>query len=124
MFFSKLVEKRVNLFWSEKMAKRHKKNDKSQSKLQDFIIVAFAKDMEQARDYEALLKNNDIPAAIREQNEQSTNTKGIAVMVPEDFLDEAHVVIESQDAYDDFYDSALEDEAEDDFDSALFEDDL
>jgi len=106
------------------MAKRPKKPDKSQSKLQDFIIVAFAKDMEQARDYEALLKNNDIPATTREQDEQSTNTKGIAVMVPEDFLDEAHVVIESQDAYDDFYDSALEDEAEDDFDSALFEDDL
>ena len=52
------------------------------------------------------------------------STKGIAVMVPEDSLDEAHVVIESQDAYDDFYDLALEDEEDNDFDSGLFEDEL
>jgi len=45
-------------------------------------------------------------------------------MVPEEFLDEAHVVIESQDAYDDFYDLALEDEEETDFDSDLFEEDF
>jgi len=35
------------------------------------------------------------------------------------------VVIESQDAYDDFYDFALEeDETDDDFDSDLFEDEF
>jgi hypothetical protein len=43
-------------------------------------------------------------------------------MVPEDFLDEAHVVIESQDAYDDFYDFTLEEENEEDFDTDIFED--
>ena len=42
-------------------------------------------------------------------------------MVPEDFLDEAHVIIESQNAYDDFYDFAIEDE---DFASDLFEDEF
>ena len=52
------------------------------------------------------------------------DSKAIAVMVPEDSLDEAHVVIESQDAYDDFYDFALEEEIDDDFDSDLFEDDF
>ena len=106
------------------MAKRTPKAQKSQPELQEFVVVTFAKDLEQARDYETLLKTNDIPAIIKEQDEQSTNAKGIAVMVPEDFLDEAHVIIESQDAYDDFYDFSLEDEDNDDFDSDLFEDEF
>jgi len=106
------------------MAKRPKKTEKSQDKLQDFVIVAFADDWEQAKDREALLRSSDIPAVVRQQDEEATNTKGIAIMVPEEFLDEAHVVIESQDAYDDFYDIALEDEDETDFGSDLFEDDL
>ncbi len=106
------------------MTKRPKKTQKSQSELQDFVVVTFAMDIEQAKDYETLLKNDDIPAVIKEQNEEPMSTKGIAVMVPEDFLDEAHVVVESQNAYDDFYDLALEDEEDNDFDSDLFEDEL
>ena len=106
------------------MTRRPKKTQKSQAKLQDFVIVTFAESLEQAKDYETLLKNNDIPAMIREQHEQSASDKSIAVVVPEDFLDEAHVVIESQDAYDDFYDFALEDEDNADLDSDLFEDDF
>jgi hypothetical protein len=106
------------------MAKRSKKTQKSQAKVKDFVVVTFAEDLEQAREYETLLKTNDIPAIITEQNEQEISNKCIAIMVPEDFLDEAHVVIESQDAYDDFYDFALEDENEEDFDSDIFEDDL
>jgi len=108
------------------MVKRSQKNHKSQAKVKDFVVVTFVEDLEQARDYETLLKTNDIPALINEQDEPSTSVKVIAVMVPEDFLDEAHVVIESQDAYDDFYDFALEDEEEeeDDFGADLFEDDL
>jgi hypothetical protein len=106
------------------MPKRPKKTQKSQAKVQDFVIVGFAEDMEQAKDREALLRNNDIPAIVKEQDEESTDTKGIAIMVPEESLDEAHVVIESQDAYDDFYDLALEDQEEADFDSDLFEDDF
>ena len=106
------------------MARRPKKTQKSQAKLQDFVIVTFAEDLEQAKEREALLRNNDIPAIVRQQEEESPDAKGIAIMVPEEFLDEAHVVIESQDAYDDFYDLALDDEEEADFDSDLFEDDF
>jgi hypothetical protein len=108
------------------MRKRSKKNQKSQAKLKDFVVVTFAEDLEQAREYETLLRVNDIPATVREQVDQSLGTTSIAVMVPEDCLDEAHVVIESQDAYDDFYDFALEDENETevDFDSGFMEDDL
>jgi hypothetical protein len=106
------------------MAKRSQKTQKSGAKPQEFAIVTFAKDMEEAKNYETLLKTNDIPAIIKEQNKASINAKSIAVMVPEDFLDEAHVIIESQDAYDDFYDFAFEEDNEDDLDSDLFEDDF
>ena len=46
-------------------------------------------------------------------------------MVPEEYLDEAHVIIESQDAYDDYYDFASE-ETEDvsDPDGPFFEDEF
>ena len=107
------------------MAKHRKKIRKSQAKLQELATVAFTEDAELARDYETLLKNNDIPVIIKQEDQsEQGGGKGIAVMVPEDFLDEAHVIIESQDAYDDFYDFALEEEEEDDFDSDPFEDKL
>jgi len=107
------------------MAKHRKRTRKSQAKLQELATVAFTEDAELARDYETLLKSNDIPVIIKEQDQsEQGGVKGIAVMVPEDFLDEAHVIIESQDAYDDFYDFALEGEDEDDLDSDLFEDEL
>ena len=106
------------------MAKRSKKGHKSQAKLEGFVVVAFAEDMEQAREFKALLEANDIPTTMSEQDEQSVAANEIAVMVPEDFLDEAHVIIESQHAYDDFYDFALEDEGDSDFDDDdFFEDD-
>jgi hypothetical protein len=104
------------------MAKRPQKSRKSSQTAPELIAVTFAEDMEQAREYETLLEANGIPATIKERGEESADTKGIAIMVPEDYLDEAHVVIESQDAYDDFYDFALEDEDENDFDSDFFED--
>ena len=106
------------------MVKRSQKTQKTQTNLQKFVAIAFAEDLEQAKDYEALLKINDIPTVIKEQGKSPTNAKSIAVMVHEDFLDEAHVVIEHQDAYDDFYDFALEDEDDSDFDNDLFDDDF
>lgn len=105
------------------MAKRSPKAQKSETKTQEFVVVTFTADLEQAKDYEILLKSNDIPAVIKEQNEQQGDTKNVAVMVPEDFLDEAHVVIESQDAYEDFYDFT-EDEDDNDFDNDLLDDDF
>ncbi|MHC4148026.1 MAG: putative signal transducing protein [Planctomycetota bacterium] len=106
------------------MAKRRPKAQKSQANVQDLVIITFAEDLEQARNYETVLKSNDIPAVIKEQIDESADDNGIAVMVPEDYLDEAHVVIESQDAYDDFYDLALDDEGNDEFDSDVFGDDF
>lgn len=100
------------------------RNDKSQAKVKDMVVVTVVEDGEQAREYETLLRLNDIPAMVKEQLDAAGANTGMAVMVPEDFLDEAHVVIESQDAYDDFYDFALDEEDETDFDADLFDDEF
>ena len=105
------------------MTKRSRKGQKPQAKVQGYVVVTFAEDLDQAKDYESLLNVNDVPVAIEEQQDQMGNSE-IAVMVPEEFLDEAHVIIESQDAYDDFYDFAMDDEDEGDFGGDIFEDDF
>lgn len=99
------------------------KNGKSQAKLKDLVAVVTVEEMDQAREYETLLRLNDIPAIVREQDDGDESNRGVTVLVPEDFLDEAHVVIESQDAYDDFYDFALEDEDEE-IDGDLFDEEF
>ena len=103
---------------------KRRKNKKTQSSLDELVIVAFAEDLDQAKDYEALLKSNDIPVLIKQQDNAGGNGhRNIAVMVPEEFIDEAHVVIESQDSFDDIYELPL-DEQEDSFGSEPFDDDL
>ncbi len=106
------------------MKRRVDKNGKSQANLKDMVVVAVVDDMEQAREYETLLRLNDIPAVVREQLDPAGNKTGIALLVPEDYLDEAHVVIESQDAYDDFYDFAMDEDEDTDFDSDEFDDEF
>jgi hypothetical protein len=106
------------------MAKRSKKAHKSQAKQEGYVVVAFVEDIEQAREYQNLLEANDIPAIISEQEEPTLGTKEITVMVSEEFLDEAHVIIESQNAYDDFYDLAIDEDSDGDFDDDLFEDEF
>lgn len=105
------------------MAKRKRKSREAKVHLQELVVVTFAEDTEQAREYEALLKTNDIPAMIKERKDSETSEdKGIAVVVPEEFFDEAQVIVESQDAYNDFYDFSLDDDL--DFDSEFLDDDF
>ena len=93
------------------MAKSYKRSPRSRQGVQDLVTVAFAEDLEQANDYKALLKENDIPVVVKEST-RTPEVRSFAVMVPEDFLDEAHVIIESQDSYWDFYQYPSEDEDE------------
>jgi len=102
------------------MAKFYKKNDENEADLQDLVTITFVEEWEQAKDFEAMLKANDIPAALQEQGSPETNRPGYAVMVPPDYLDEARVMIELQNAEDAFYDLMFDDE--DDFDNEHFED--
>ena len=61
------------------MAKCSRKTQNSQPKPQGFVVVAFTEDLEQAKDYEALLKINYIPVILNDQYDQSTGGNGIAV---------------------------------------------
>ncbi|MBN1974002.1 MAG: hypothetical protein JW787_10215 [Sedimentisphaerales bacterium] len=107
------------------MSRRSKKIHKSNANLEGYVVVVFAEDTGQALEYKHLLDNNDIPVVINENTEQGKDELAeneIAVMVPEEYIDEAHVVIESQQAYDDFYDFALDEDSEEDFDADFFDD--
>jgi len=90
-----------------------REHEESKVDFQDEVTLTFAEDIEQAREYEALLKSNDIPAIVKEKSLED-GSKEIAIMVPEEFLDEAHVIVESQGDYDDFYEAGFEEESEDD----------
>lgn len=89
----------------------------SRQKEAEYVAAAILDDMAQARDYQQLLEENDIPVHLLEDYEHE-GSGTVAVMVPEENVDEAQVVIESQDAYNDFYDLAL-DEDMIDFDDML-----
>jgi hypothetical protein len=104
------------------MAKQKKKSRQSSTLLHEFVTVAFAEDMELSKQYKKMLGDNDIPAAINDTKE-SSHAPGIAVMVPEDYLDEAHVLIESQSSNDSFYDLAFNDSLADEIVSDDFDED-
>jgi hypothetical protein len=89
---------------------------------QELVVVATASTMDEAKESETLLKNNDIPAIVKQRPNEFGEGTHYAVYVPDDMVDEAHVVIESQDAYDDFYDLGLNDDSEDDLEGEIFED--
>jgi len=90
--------------------------------MQELVMVATASTMDEAKENETLLKNNEIPAMVKQRPNEFGEGTHYAVLVPEDMADEAHVIIESQDAYDDFYDLGLNDESEDDLEGEIFED--
>jgi len=50
------------------------KNGKSQGNLKDVVVVAVVDDMEQAREYETLLRLNDIPAIVKVARERKILT--------------------------------------------------
>ena len=107
------------------MSNRRSRNQVARVPLKDFVTVAFAEDMELAKHYKKLLSDENIPVTVKSQPD-SSNSNGIAVMVPEDNIDEAHLLIESQNEYNDFYDMVFNTddfEAEcEDFEEDLFDD--
>jgi hypothetical protein len=105
------------------MTNRRKKKQSSEVSLKEFVTVAFAEDMDLAKEYKKLLNDENIPAAIKAQSDSPDGFLGIAVMVPEDHLDEAHVLIESQGAYGDFYDVVFHDQPGDDCEDDSYEED-
>jgi hypothetical protein len=98
------------------MGSGKRKRNSAPTSVKELVTVAFAEDMELAKQYKKLLNENDIPASIQTQPDDSAGFPGVAVMVPEDYLDEAHVLIESQGCFEDFFDMAFEDDRSVDFD--------
>ena len=95
------------------MANRRRRAN-ARVRTRDLVTVAFAEDMDLAKQYKKMLNDNDIPAAIKQEQSTKKTFAGIAVVVPEDYLDEAHVMIEEQGSNDSFYDLAFQ---EDDYDN-------
>jgi len=91
--------------------------------VKEMVTVAFAEDMELAKQYKKLLHENDIPAGIRSQHDPALSYQGIAVVVPEECLDEAHVIIELHGNMGDFYDIAFHEDEYGDSRDDVFDDD-
>ena len=83
------------------------KKQKKTAALQELVTVAFAEDMELAKDYRDMLEKNEIPAAIKSKADHKSDFDGVAILVSEDHLDEAHDLIESKSSVADFYDLAF-----------------
>jgi hypothetical protein len=78
--------------------------------------------MELAKQYQELLRNNEISARIKRQPEMAqSGFSDIAITVPEDSLDEAHALISEKASYDDFFDVILDDQDGERFDYSDFE---
>ncbi|HOM60943.1 MAG TPA: DUF2007 domain-containing protein [Anaerohalosphaeraceae bacterium] len=87
------------------MAEPKKPNKRTnKSPVGEFVTVAFAEDLELARYYKNLLEENGISAFIRQPETAGTPSPGIAVLVPEEVLDEAHSLIASQAPFENFFD--------------------
>ena len=105
------------------MPKRTRKNSKSQTSTKELFVVATANSMDEAKDYETLLKNNGIKAIVKKHQDEFTEALRYVVMVQEDLADEANVIIESQNSYDDYdQDFDSDDISEDDLEGDVFDD--
>jgi hypothetical protein len=88
-----------------------RKESSKTSAVKDFVTVAFAEDMELARQYKELLEDNQIEVQIKRQPDMAeSGFSDIAIAVPEESLDEAHHLIAERASYDDFFDMTFDDE--------------
>lgn len=98
-----------------------KSRDKNVSTRQR-VTVAFAEDMDVARQYMELLEQNEIDAVIKKQKQMTeTGFSDIAIMVDEEQLDEAHALITERAGYDDFFDSAFNQPDYDQINEAMYD---
>lgn len=72
--------------------------------LGEFVTVAFAEDLDLARQHKKMLEENGIRAVIKQSETPEANSPGIPVLVPEDDLDQAHALIASQASFEEFFD--------------------
>ncbi|MCI0499356.1 MAG: hypothetical protein L0Y36_06725 [Planctomycetales bacterium] len=107
------------------MQRKEQKESGKSATVHAQVTVAFAEDMDLARQYQQLLEKNQIPAVIKRQAEMAHNGfSDIAIVVPEDLLDEAHALISQQVEGDDFFDMAFNDPNYEEFDGVTYNDEF
>jgi hypothetical protein len=85
------------------------KNDGNRTSLEDYVTIAIAEDVDLANEYRDILARHEIPAVTTTQRSYSSDILGTAVMVPEQYLEQAQEIIESQQDFDTFLDDAFND---------------
>lgn len=85
----------------------NKQNNNAKSAMKDYVTVAIAEDIDLANEYRDILAKNDIPAVTATKKNRSSTALAIAVMVPENYLEQAQEVIESCQEFDHFLDGAF-----------------
>ncbi len=86
-----------------------RKKDDQRMALEDYVTIAIAEDIDLANEYRDILVKHDIPAVTATQRSYSSAVLGTAVMVPENYLEQAQEIIESQQNFDNFLDDAFND---------------
>jgi hypothetical protein len=74
---------------------------------QGFQLCAFTEELEEAKEFRSLLRENNISALIKRKT-LSGDIPGFGLFVSEDDIDEAQVILESHSAYTDFYEIAFD----------------
>jgi hypothetical protein len=106
------------------MPRKDKKQNATNTIVKQFVTVAFAEDMELAKQYQELLETNGIDAKIKRQQEMTeSGFSDIAILVHEESLDEAHSLISERANYEDFFEMVLDDQDYEQIDSSAFEND-
>jgi hypothetical protein len=83
------------------MDKRMKKNVET-AVPKNYIAVALAEEVELARDYVEMLRNNEIPSRFIVSNEV-VDRGLVTIVVAEEFLDQAQSLIQARNSVADFY---------------------
>ena len=103
------------------MTGRRLKKKITETLLEELVTVAFAEDMELAKQYKELLTENGILAVIKKHRGSGDHVSGIALLVPEDDLDEAHLLIEQKGSLGDFFGMAMEDNSYDEIEPDFYD---
>ncbi len=90
------------------MPHRRKKKMDDPTALSDFVTIAYAEDVDLAKQYKKMLNDNNIPTSIKDHPDPDSPFPGVAVMVPEEYIDEAHHLIESEGVFHDFFDMIVQ----------------
>ena len=110
------------------MVRKTKPTEPPEDSPSDFVPAVFARSVDEAEDFRALLDDHDIPAVIASDDELSDDevpsavraratSRGVAVMVPEVLLDEASEIIADREDDEEFRTGdEFDDETEDDED--------